>query len=489
MVTRQLAIRVDAGTHLGMGHLMRCYSVSQVLPQHFVPHFYLLETDEPVRAFLEKNNLRFTFLPRTSDETLDAAQFLASIDRTSEVLLDSYALQSKWQKEIKKHGHLLYVIDDLHAWHHVADHVINHSGGVKAEDYSCEDYTQLHLGYAYRMLRPAFMKGPAQRTRPLQFPGSILISMGASDVPNNTLKLAQACLELEELQEINLLVSRLNPHFDEIKAWTCKHQNTARLHEDLDETALYALMSQCDTLICPASTIALEGCSVGMIVMAGVTAENQRDNYNGLVEGNLTYPLGYLNDTLRTDLLTKCQLITKNDATLLLNSQVSKFSSTTIKIQQIFEQIPQLRSANHEDLSLLYDWANDELVRLNSFQKDKIDFSEHETWFNKKINNDNSHILILHIGKMNMGVIRFEIDKTTAIINYSVDTNYRGQGLGRLLLQLGEEYLKERCEFVTQLIGHVKPNNIASIKSFEGYEKTMENNHIVFIKMIHKSIS
>jgi spore coat polysaccharide biosynthesis predicted glycosyltransferase SpsG len=134
MAVMKLAIRVDAGTNLGMGHLMRCVSIARQLPPQCDCHFYLLETDAPVYDFLHRQQLPYTILKRTANELQDAQQMLEHIADSATVLLDSYSLQTVWQQEIKKHGHLLYVIDDLHAWHHVADHVINHSGGVKSEN-------------------------------------------------------------------------------------------------------------------------------------------------------------------------------------------------------------------------------------------------------------------------------------------------------------------------------------------------------------------
>lgn len=338
MALTDLAIRVDAGTHLGMGHLMRCYSISLLLRESHRVHFYLMETDQPVRTFLEKHGLQYTLLPRTEDPIQDAQHFLQHLPATSMVLLDSYSLKTEWQACIKKAGHRLMVIDDLHAWHHVADHIINHGGGVTAAMYSCELYTQLHLGYAYRMLRPAFMQGPAPRIQPPRFPGQVIISMGASDVPNNTLKLARACVQFSAEMQVHLLVSRLNPHFEDIQLWVNAHSTQACLHLDLSDQQLFDLMAQSDALICPASTIALEGCSVGMLVFAGTTADNQMDNYRGLAEKKVIIEIGDIGD-LTEEKTRNILASAANHPTLasaLLSAQKDIFMPSKSLLKQIF---------------------------------------------------------------------------------------------------------------------------------------------------------
>lgn len=40
-----------------------------------------------------------------------------------------------------------------------------------------------------------------------------------------------------------------------------------------------------------------------------------------------------------------------------------------------------LRKVKIEDLEILFDWANDSLVRTNSFSTKSITISEHKAWF------------------------------------------------------------------------------------------------------------
>jgi len=484
----KLAIRVDAGTNLGMGHLMRCVSIARQLPPQCDCHFYLLETDAPVYDFLHRQQLPYTILKRTANELQDAQQMLEHIADSDTVLLDSYSLQTVWQQEIKKHGHLLYVIDDLHAWHHVADHVINHSGGVKSENYSCENYTQLHIGYAFRMLRPAFMHGPAKRDRLLQFPGHVLISMGASDVPNNTLKMAEACLSIDGLNSIHLLVSRLNPHYETLTQWTNGHAPLAKIHEDLSDVELYQLMSKCDTLICPASTIALEGCCVGMIVLTGITADNQFDNYHGLIDRNLAYPLGKLNDVDEVAIVDEILKIfaQPHKALTMVEKQMEVFDIAQHQLPLLFEpNALRLRRATMNDLMTLYNWTNDPDVRLNSFDSNPIPLDAHTHWLAQKLQDENTVLFILHSDTLEFGVIRFTRQNEEATIHFSIATEHRGKGLGKKIIALGEQLVQSHWPQIRRFIALVKTENQASLKSFENYQRAELNDHLVLTKEIH----
>ena len=56
-----------------------------------------------------------------------------------------------------------------------------------------------------------------------------------------------------------------------------------------------------------------------------------------------------------------------------------------------------LRAANSDDTDLLYRWANDPVVRKNSFNTDRILYENHVMWFNRIIEDPNieGHTLVV----------------------------------------------------------------------------------------------
>ena len=140
-----------------------------------------------------------------------------------------------------------------------------------------------------------------------------------------------------------------------------------------------------------------------------------------------------------------------------------------------------LRSANYEDCNLLFKWANDSQVRKNSFSPNDIDLESHIRWYEDKMKDENTSIFIVLKDNVEVGQIRVDISDNKGFIHYSIDKNYRGQGIGTEILQLIKLEITK-----VNLIGYVKKENIASMKAFEkaGYEKIEYGD---FMEFIYKS--
>lgn len=131
-----------------------------------------------------------------------------------------------------------------------------------------------------------------------------------------------------------------------------------------------------------------------------------------------------------------------------------------------------LREALQSDVDLLYEWANDPIVRQNSFQTEEIPYDVHREWFDRMMENRNIVQYILMNGEEPVGQIRLMIDGDTAEIGYSISALHRRKGYGRRILQLILEKVKRKYPEIKKLIAKVKPTNIASKKLFEseGYD-------------------
>lgn len=134
-----------------------------------------------------------------------------------------------------------------------------------------------------------------------------------------------------------------------------------------------------------------------------------------------------------------------------------------------------LRAAGVDDIWLLYDWANDPLVRQNSFTTAPIARQTHEAWFGRMMSDDSTRQYIYMVGEKAVGQIRIALDPSgeEAEIGYSIAAPYRGRGHGRRMLVLLEEKMREDLPDLKRLTARVKENNIASAKAFEhtGYER------------------
>ena len=137
-----------------------------------------------------------------------------------------------------------------------------------------------------------------------------------------------------------------------------------------------------------------------------------------------------------------------------------------------------LVKANKNDCDLLYKWTNDKEVRNNSFNTNTVTYEEHIKWFMNKLNDKNTLIYIFENKQEPMGVMRLErIDRKSLLINFSIASNYRGQGYASQLLEI----IKIQFDDYT-LVGEVKKDNIGSIKAFQkaGYFMKEELEYLVF---------
>ncbi len=131
------------------------------------------------------------------------------------------------------------------------------------------------------------------------------------------------------------------------------------------------------------------------------------------------------------------------------------------------------REANNSDVDTYFTWANDSLVRLQSYNKDKIQYHEHVDWFKKKIEDENCKMYIfLNEENQEIGQVRIElIDEYAAIVNISVDYLFRGKSYGSKILNVATSVFHEKYEY-TAINAYIKIENLSSKYIFEkaGFE-------------------
>ena len=124
------------------------------------------------------------------------------------------------------------------------------------------------------------------------------------------------------------------------------------------------------------------------------------------------------------------------------------------------------RKAVFKDVQLYFNWANDKLVRENSFNKNEITLEQHINWFNYKLNSpDCFFYLFLNEQQTAVGQVRIDNVNYECIIGISIDENFRGKGLGtEMLNQACNAYFEQAPN--GEIIAYVKEENTASLKLF-----------------------
>lgn len=146
------------------------------------------------------------------------------------------------------------------------------------------------------------------------------------------------------------------------------------------------------------------------------------------------------------------------------------------------------RDATTDDIDLYFEWANDELVRRNSFDSNAIQYDDHCQWFYSKLQNNKCLFLVFCNDSIPVGQVRIEGRDEQFYIGISVDQKFRSEKYGTsMLIKSGKEFFR-RFTMENALFAEIKHENIASVKAFEraGYEKNGEDSmKLTFI--LHRS--
>lgn len=125
----------------------------------------------------------------------------------------------------------------------------------------------------------------------------------------------------------------------------------------------------------------------------------------------------------------------------------------------------QYREANQDDIDLLYKWANEPTVREQSFQKEHIPYLDHKKWFENKLQDPTSIILIFSENNNTVGQVQIALTDKGYIIGISIDKNQRGKGLAKRMLEKASKYFWKTSD--EPILAKIKTTNLASVNSFE----------------------
>lgn len=146
-----------------------------------------------------------------------------------------------------------------------------------------------------------------------------------------------------------------------------------------------------------------------------------------------------------------------------------------------------LREARDFDVDVTYAWANNENTRRYSFNQEVIKEEEHINWFENKLKDSNCFYYLCKTEGKDIGSIRFDLKEGVAVISYLVSPDLYGCGYGKKILELGEEKIRLNQE-VSEIIGYVLPQNIASCKIFAklDYVQETEKDYLKYVKKISR---
>ena len=208
-------IRADGGSHLGMGHVMRCLALAEGLREHGTqPLFVTRNHDAQVAARIRAGGYAVEQMPPEYDfeselqfveERFADGEFrMLVVDLCNSDTGTQIAAYAAYLREWRSRGVFVLAIDDFN-WAPYADVVVNPNYGAEAAVDPASDGTKLLLGPDYFLLRDEFVSSAADRE--LREPGErVLVTMGGSDLAGLTPRVMRALLEVQRPLDVRVVV-------------------------------------------------------------------------------------------------------------------------------------------------------------------------------------------------------------------------------------------------------------------------------------------
>jgi UDP-2,4-diacetamido-2,4,6-trideoxy-beta-L-altropyranose hydrolase len=395
------------------------------------------------------------------------------------LIIDHYALDYNWEKNLRPYCKKIMVIDDLANRNHDCDLLLDQNysyNQLRYDDLLTSDTLKL-LGPKYALVRNSFIINRNNFDQKNNTIKKVFVFFGGTDFNNLTL-IALKALSQPKLKHlsVDVVIGSTNLHKSKLETELGKYCNV-RIHIQVDNMA--ELMSKSDIALGAGGTTTWERMVIGIPSIVVTLADNQVDLTRDLSQD------GYINWIGNADQVDEWVIYNalieaiKNPDQLrkqacscqnLVNGKGAKVVADLL-INGPSADILVMRRAKSSDALLYWCWANDLTVRESAFNQKSIKWREHQIWFEKRLKDVNAILLILECDFGSVGQVRFDRSGSNYKIDYSIAKQFRGFGLGKEMLKKAIDYLQEKHAYT--LIGEVKKGNLASKKIFEelGFSK------------------
>lgn len=514
----KVVFRTDASGLIGTGHVMRCLNLASALRKRDGDSLFLCrdhagnlvplirERGFEVRVLGEGvsgNSSAIGDTPSAADSSRSrlGAGWLTDAEETIRVvtewgrpdwmIVDHYGIDFQWERMVRPYSRGLMVIDDLADRAHDCDLLVDQNlvanprsrYGGKLPEHCC-----LLVGPRYAMLAPRYAElhgHVAPRHGKIH---RVLVYFGGADIENITGKTISAFLTLGRKDvEMDVVVNPQSPHVESIRRQIAGVGNV-RLHMFLP--SLSGLMSLADVSIGAGGITTWERCCLGVPSYVITLADNQIAGAMELDRLGVICWLGNASDmSLRdltdaiSDMLEKSSHIDFSRRGLDLVDGLGSIRIADYLTAGCDSRL-RVRPASPDDEELILRWANDPVVRDNSFSPGLIDAAVHHQWFRRRLANRASCCVFVVETEAGLpvGQVRFELSNEVWEVHYALDACMRGRGMGGVFLKAALSEFLTQVPSCTEIVGRVKSGNLASQKVFKrlGFVEETDGSHLFY---------
>ena len=468
-----LVFRVDAGTQMGTGHVMRCLALAQAWQDASgAAHFAAVELPEGLATRLAAEGMvlhRLEVVPGSHDDAAQTAALAHSLGATW-VVEDGYHFGADYQLAIKEAGLRLLAVDDYgHATHYTADLVLNQNVYADGSFYpSRESYTQLLLGTQYVLLRREFWPWRGWQRDIPEVARNILVTMGGGDPDNQTAKVLRAIQQADLGEpEVTIVVGAGNPHFHELQCAAQEAPFTTRIARNVSN--MPDLMARADVAISAAGSTCWELAFMGLPNLVLILAGNQARVAAKLDAVGAALNLGWSSELSSLEVAQALRELLNAAGQRAAIAQHGRDLVDGEGARRVADQIQKqglsFRRAQMEDCDLLWEWANEPVVRAASFSPGPIRWEEHVAWFTSRLADPNHIFYLALVGATGIGQIRYQLEGQKATVSVSLASPWRSRGYGSEVIRQASRQIFETTD-TKRIVAYIKPENVASVQAF-----------------------
>jgi len=480
--------RMDGGLQIGGGHVVRCRALADGLRRGGwrIATVCRASTQDAMGSGTLPGG---RILAVADDVADDPAKTSAALGEHANLLvIDHYGLDESYERDSRSWADTIMVLDDLPGRTHDSDILLNPSilTGRNTKSHTIKTGHISLTGPAYAPLRDAFVRARGDKTKSCVRPVEhLFISFGATDPANATSLALDAVAETGFNGSVDVVLSGVAPHLDDVRAKVGHLGDKVRLHTDPEN--LVALLTRADLAIGAPGSSAWERCCLAIPTIMIQIANNQAGIAAGLdsagaadflgpvekvTSGMLAEAIVALMDdpVRRADMATKAGRICDGLGTArvraCLAGETTDATGTPVR----------LRVATMDDAPRLLDWQSHPETRLFARYPEAPDPVTHQTWMHRVLGDPARILCLLETGDQLGGSLRLDTveDDELEISIYTAPSHYR-RGIAAAGLRLARRLAPGR-----HIHAHVLPENAASHALFTnaGYSQVTADHYV-----------
>ena len=519
----RVCFRVDASHDIGSGHVVRCKTLAQHLRSLGLDvRFVCRDLAGNMISSIRRDGFPVTALERDAkgaktvsdsspgDESLAHAgllgtEWMTDANQTIECLrgatdtdlldlliVDHYALDARWEAQVRPHTKKVMVIDDLADREHDCDVLLDTNLAPQLGNrYTplVPPHCALLLGPQYALLQAEYGELKA-RTPPRLGPVKRMLAFFGGMDSHNATGLALAAFAGLQRDDIvlDVVLGAQSPHAASIRASAQGRANVV-LHDSL--SSLAPLMLQADLALGAGGVTSWERCCMGLPTLVITVAGNQKEGAAELDRLGLVRWLGDYDQVTVAGLTDTLRKVVDGTADIerwsrrCLSLLDGKGAQLVASILALDGRAPlRCRLARLSDEGLLLRWANDPVVRAVSFTSTRITADGHRQWFYARLRQiERCRMYIAETaGGLPVGQVRFDCTPDGWEVGASLDPVARGHGLAFPVFRAAMAKLVRSENVKGTIVGRVKFDNEPSQRVFErlGFERSDGGDHTVY---------